>query len=417
VTELLEGDLENILRDHRYPLTLYERMKMARDAAQGIAWLHGSNPAIIHRDLKTSNLLFDKNKRIKVCDFGFSQLFQTGKKLVDEEGAKGTPLYMAPEVMLGDEFNEKADVYSFGIVLWETLTRSEPFSHHSDFDSFVEAVCLNHERPPMPTECLASLRSLITKCWAANPTVRPSFPEIVDALENIIIECAIEDEFGRLMWKTYFLRKEQVLWLEEFVPIFAQFMGITLPNPSNQTTFYAEIDKLVDTLPFKCLSVILADKKDGELIVNLEKFGQVLGWFGPFKDPDGQIRFLQRLESIMSNLWFHGGIEYDDAVHKLKNKPPGTFLIRFSSKDHPNCFTISKVNAKSKIMHQRILHKSTSPEVSTSEGKTYPSLEELVAHGHSALKLSIPCPESPYTHLFTAGHTNIGIYDVNDDDE
>jgi serine/threonine protein kinase len=88
VTELLEGDLESILRNPNYPISLFDRMKMARDAAQGIAWLHGSNPVIIHRDLKSSNLLFDKNKRIKVCDFGFSQLFQRGKKMVDKKARK-----------------------------------------------------------------------------------------------------------------------------------------------------------------------------------------------------------------------------------------------------------------------------------------------------------------------------------------
>jgi len=324
---------------------------------------------------------------------------------------------MAPEVMLGDEFNEKADVYSFGIVLWEILTRSVPFAHHSDFDSFVEAVCIKNERPPMPAECLSSLRNLITKCWASNPSSRPSFPEIVDALDNLIIECAIEDEFGRLMWKSYFLRKEQVLWLEEFVPIFAQFNGISLPSPSNQTEFFKEIDKLVATLPFKSLSAILTDKKDGELFVNLEKFGQVLGWFGPFKDADGQTRILERIVNIMKHPWFHGAIEYNHAVNKLKNKLPGTFLIRFSSKDHPNCFTISKVNAKSKIMHQRILHKSSSPEVSTSEGTTYPDLVDLVDKGHTTLKLSIPCPESPYAHLFSDGHSNCCIYDLNDEDD
>jgi hypothetical protein len=270
----------------------------------------------------------------------------------------------------------------------------------------------------MQNECLPSLKNLITKCWAANASVRPSFPEIVDALENIIIECAIDDEFGRLMWKTYFLRKEQVLWGEEFVPIFAQFLGIQLPNPSNQSLFYKEIEKLLTTRPFQCLQAILAEKKDGEYYVNLEKYGQILGWFGPFKDRDGQIRILKRIESIMGHPWFHGGIEYEDAVHKLKDKAPGTFLIRFSSKDHPHCFTISKVNKNNKIMHQRILHKSTSPEVSTTEGKTFASLEEMIAKEGPTLKLDRACPESPYAHLFVEkedANDECRLYDVDDD--
>ena len=74
--------------------------------------LHGSNPQFIHRDFKTSNLLVDENNRIKICDFGLSQIKKQGEKLLDgKEGAKGTPLWMAPEVLEGREFSEKADIY------------------------------------------------------------------------------------------------------------------------------------------------------------------------------------------------------------------------------------------------------------------------------------------------------------------
>lgn len=71
VTEILEGDLESLLKKNK-KLSLYTRMKMAKEAAQGIAWLHAQNPRVVHRDIKTSNFLYDKNYRIKVCDFGLS---------------------------------------------------------------------------------------------------------------------------------------------------------------------------------------------------------------------------------------------------------------------------------------------------------------------------------------------------------
>ena len=81
----MTGNVEQLLHSST-PLSLTTRMKMARDAAQGMAWLHGSNPTIIHRDLKSSNLLFTEKEghyTIKVCDFGLSQLFDKGDMLRD----------------------------------------------------------------------------------------------------------------------------------------------------------------------------------------------------------------------------------------------------------------------------------------------------------------------------------------------
>jgi serine/threonine protein kinase len=70
-------------------------------------------------DLKPSNLLVDEWNNIKVCDFGLSAVKPMGEKLKDKDSIPGTPLWMAPEVMMGRPLDEKSDVYSFGIVLWE----------------------------------------------------------------------------------------------------------------------------------------------------------------------------------------------------------------------------------------------------------------------------------------------------------
>ena len=178
--------------------------------------------------MKTSNLLVDENNRIKICDFGLSQIKQRGEKLLDGvEGAKGTPLWMAPEVLEGKEFSEKADVYryllstcsgimiwylfcgvifcSFGIVLWEVLTREEPFGEFETFEQLRDAICFRHVRPHIPENTHPSLRRLIECCWRPNPEERPSFPDIVTALDYIIIDCAIHDEIGRRLWKERFL--------------------------------------------------------------------------------------------------------------------------------------------------------------------------------------------------------------------
>lgn len=386
VTELLSGNLEELLHDPTKELSYATRMQMARDAALGVAWLHGSNPIIIHRDLKSSNFLFDKNHRIKVCDFGLSDLFERGKKLYDDEGAKGTPLYMAPEVMLGEEFNEKADVYSFGIVLWEILTRKEPFSQYSDYDIFVAAICDEGVRPPIPDDCIPSLRKLMTDCWDANPKKRPDFVDIVKRLDEIIIEYAIEDPEGRAMWKKHFSRKEQISWRNEFLPAFCKAVGV--PPVSK------EEDEKKPSLPFACLRAVLADKgKDNNLTVDVEKFGRVLGWFGPLRN------LLTTITNVLRQPWFFGYIEYNDADHRLANKQPGTFLVRFSSNSSPCCFAISKVNSQGKTVHLRIQHKFAG-DFTLPENHKSDSLIGLIEACKGPVNLKFACPDSPYLHLF-----------------
>lgn len=383
VTELLSGCLEELLHDPTKELTHAARMQMARDAALGVAWLHGSNPIIIHRDLKSSNFLFDKNNRIKVCDFGLSDLFERGKKLYDDEGAKGTPLYMAPEVMLGDEFNEKADVYSFGIVLWEILTRKEPFSQYSDYDEFVTAICDEGVRPPIPEDCIPSLQKLMTECWDANPKKRPDITDVVKRIDEIVIEYAIEDPNGRALWKKYFSRKDQVSWKNEFLPVLAKWIGV--PVPQEGTAAFR---------PFECLKAVLADKaKDQQFVVDVEKFGRILNWFGPLES------LLANIQDVLSRPWFFGSIEYNDAVHKLTGKSPGTFLVRFSSNSNPGCFAISKVNSKGQIIHMRIQHKFGG-DFTLPENHKAPTLPALIDACAKPVNLTISCPDSPYLHLF-----------------
>jgi len=124
VTEMMpQGNLASFLHDPKIDISLYKRIQMARDCVLGMNWLHCSNPVILHRDLKPSNLLLDEHLNVKVCDFGLSAVKARGEKLQDKGGIPGTPLWMAPEVLMGKPLDEKSDVYSFGIVLWEIVTR------------------------------------------------------------------------------------------------------------------------------------------------------------------------------------------------------------------------------------------------------------------------------------------------------
>ena len=127
VSELMRTDLEKLILHSDVQLPLLTRMKMSRDAAAGVLWLHTRSPPIIHRDIKMENFLVDESYTVKVCDFGLSQI-KDKPFLVDERNhARGTPLWMPPEVLSGKPFTEKADVYSFGLLLWSMLTTEPHF--------------------------------------------------------------------------------------------------------------------------------------------------------------------------------------------------------------------------------------------------------------------------------------------------
>jgi len=448
VTELMNRDLEGLLQDQTVQLSLITRMRMAKDAALGMTWLHYSNPAIIHRDLKTSNLLIDDNFQIKLCDFGLSQIKSTEFLKDGADGAKGTPLWMAPEVLSGKPFNEKADVYSFGIVLWEILTRQEPFAEFDNFEEFRTAVCLHHRRPLIPPDTLPSIRILIESCWQPDPSRRPKFTDIVNALYTIIIECSIRDPDGVSMWKKYFLKKETVPW-SEFIQIFIQMIqqkkdeGETnqlLPviptlaqlrsasdtqlqefaSRSPENAHYVqqeymrrqtapmdiEIEESDDDLNIKCLKAILAEKpkptegvilEQADEVVHIEKLGKILDWFGPICDPTTRsITMLDKITSLLRKNWFFGDLGTKEAESKLTSEPFGTFLVRFSS-SHAGCYTISKV-AKQSITHQRIIH--TPGHGFYINSKRYHSLEEMIMMAEKELNATRPCPGHPFSNLF-----------------
>ncbi|XP_039039786.1 serine/threonine-protein kinase CTR1-like isoform X2 [Hibiscus syriacus] len=130
VTEYLSrGSLFRLLHKPgvREALDERRRLSMACDVAKGMNYLHRHNPPIVHRDLKSPNLLVDKKYTVKVCDFGLSRL--KANTFLSSKSAAGTPEWMAPEVLRDEPSNEKSDVYSFGVILWELATLQQPWGN------------------------------------------------------------------------------------------------------------------------------------------------------------------------------------------------------------------------------------------------------------------------------------------------
>ncbi|EGC30248.1 hypothetical protein DICPUDRAFT_41714, partial [Dictyostelium purpureum] len=182
VTELVEGgDLQYYLKNKSIELSWFLRASIAHDVSLAMAYLH--NQSIVHRDLKSTNLLVDRNWKIKVCDFGFA-------RIVDEENNKsmticGTDNWMSPEMITGKDYDEKSDVFSFGIVLLEIITRvkPQPYMRGADFGLSEDIV----RNQLIPEDCPASLVKLTFDCCRVDPAQRPSFKEIASILKNIKI--------------------------------------------------------------------------------------------------------------------------------------------------------------------------------------------------------------------------------------
>ena len=181
VTKFIPNNsLYNNLHDPESKLQLSptEYNIIAYGIAVGMEYLHQNK--VIHRDLKPQNVLIDDKKFPIICDFGSSKHLDLQQSMT---GQAGTPHYMAPEFLQNEKYNDKVDVYSYGILLWEMITKQNPF----DGLAWAQILCVvvdNKQRPPIPENLDPRLKSLISKCWDPDPKKRPSFAEIVKQFTN-----------------------------------------------------------------------------------------------------------------------------------------------------------------------------------------------------------------------------------------
>ncbi|KAB5552429.1 hypothetical protein DKX38_009740 [Salix brachista] len=202
------------LKEHLYgplkrgkSINWIKRLEIAEDAAKGIEYLHtGCVPAIIHRDLKSSNILVDKNMRAKVADFGLSKLAVDGASHVSSI-VRGTVGYLDPEYYISQQLTDKSDVYSFGVILLELMSGQEAISNESfgvNCRNIVQWAKLHIESGDIqgiidPSLCdeydIQSMWKIAEKalmCVQPHGHMRPSISEVLKEIQDaILIERAV----------------------------------------------------------------------------------------------------------------------------------------------------------------------------------------------------------------------------------
>ncbi|CAB4296097.1 unnamed protein product [Prunus armeniaca] len=180
VTEFLSGgSMYDFVHKQTGALSLQSLLRVAIDVSRGMNYLHQNN--IIHRDLKAANLLMDDNGVVKVADFGIARVQAQSGVMTAETG---TYRWMAPEVIEHKPYDHKADVFSFGVVLWELLTGKLPYENLTPLQAAV-GVVQKGLRPTIPRHTNPMLMELMERCWQQEPSLRPEFSEIVKMLQHI----------------------------------------------------------------------------------------------------------------------------------------------------------------------------------------------------------------------------------------
>ncbi|DAZ95660.1 TPA: hypothetical protein N0F65_002457 [Lagenidium giganteum] len=188
ITEYMaKGDLYGFLKRKMGQLNWRDhKIYLAEDVADALCYLHSLQPKVIHRDLKSKNILLDDSFRAKLSDFGISRERSLEETMT---AGVGTIYWTAPEVLMGKKYTEKADIFSFGIVMSELDTHLVPYSDKVDDAGkklqgmkIVQKVIRQKMRPSFSATIPTPVKALADRCLDSDPDVRPDAPELLQII-------------------------------------------------------------------------------------------------------------------------------------------------------------------------------------------------------------------------------------------
>ncbi|XP_034028436.1 proto-oncogene serine/threonine-protein kinase mos [Thalassophryne amazonica] len=183
--------LQHIIYGSSEPLPAHMWLRFSTDVAHGLRFLHANH--IVHLDIKPANVLVSSEHLCKIADFGCSLKLDPGcdasalSPHLSHVG--GTYTHRAPELLKGEPVSAKADIFSFGVTLWQLVTREQPYT--GDRQHVLYAVVAQHLRPPLRqhavfrTDLGRLLGTVLTRCWTGEAACRPSAEEVLLQLDEL----------------------------------------------------------------------------------------------------------------------------------------------------------------------------------------------------------------------------------------
>lgn len=265
------GSLFKVMRSDYKQKILTGRRKtiIAMGVANAMYFLH--QQGIIHRDLKSMNVLLDSRYYPRICDFGVARIYSNTPQTMTV--SIGTPHWMAPEALSGENYGLSFDVYSYGMLLYELLTEKIPWENVNQ-EVVMRLVMIEGKRPQIPSKTPQPLKDLIEKCWAQNPDERPPFDYIYEQFEsgNVSYPNAKTEDINELK---DFLEKHGFKIIQQkrakksklsrnlTSESLHDFSDLSTNNPKFQTNLKQSIEKVSDInckLFWKQLSTILSSE-------------------------------------------------------------------------------------------------------------------------------------------------------------
>lgn len=190
VTEYLPGGTLLDVIHHKKTVTMTEKLILIYGICEAMHYLH-DKLHIVHRDLKPENVMLNSNNEPIVCDFGLSKTISDDYMFQTQ--VAGSPCYMAPELLRDEEYSDKVDVYSYGIMCYELLSGKMAYPEAKNITELMPIV-LSGKRPPLENETNIPqvFKELITSCWNGDEALRPTFYDLASRfrkMEFIVENC------------------------------------------------------------------------------------------------------------------------------------------------------------------------------------------------------------------------------------